>query len=344
MGLNERLRPTVGPEIKLFPPKNSISFRAERNEAPKKEGGGGSRIREVLGLIRREDNRKKEGDRPQRKNTFEPFTNPDNNPGNLFVNGYNGNYAQSMELDRKGIEAVLKIAHLNGKVSLSSMPKSRDRSLDGVNDDGSIAAKKTPMFDDKAQRLEDKKNPLYRTVPVAEGWRIEINDEMMMEKLQKKGLTGKKLQGKFVQEFNGIFTTAVFECITREKLSNVKDPYIRRKLTHLILNTSLQLTIGGAISVGASLDPLRISMQAGPAWLLANLLTNISDFFRKRDLENQETVIRMINPKVNRNSFYPGRQIDHHWEYFMPLVEIDKVARTLVLLSLPGKKLVREKK
>ncbi len=277
------------------------------------------------------------------KNNFEPFVNPEHNPNNLLVNGYSGNYAQNMELDRKGIETVLKIVHLNGKVFFSSMPKSRDRSLEGVNEDGSVEVKRTPMLEDEVQGLEDEENPFYRTVPVAEGWKIEINDERMMEELQKKGLTGKKLQGKFVQGFDSIFKTAVFECIRREKLSSVKDNFFKVKRNFLILNLGSQ-SIVWAIGVDGGMNPLQAAIIPVSSWMLANVFLNIFTSFQKRDIEDLEVSIGMIYPKVNRPSFYAARQIDHLWEYLLPPLEVDKVARTLILLSLPGKTLVRERK
>lgn len=297
--------------------------------------GLNERLRQpAWGLIRREGDRSREVDKPQRKNTFEPFANPnpEYNPNNLFVNNYGGSYAKNMELDRKGIEAVLRIAHLNGQVFLSSMPKSRDRSLEGVNKDGSVAAKKTLMFEDKEQELEDEKNPFYRTVPIAEGWGIEINDERMIEELQKKRLTGKKLQGKFVQEFNGVFTAGVFECIRREKLSSVKDRYFREKLMALYVFTIPPLQLVSIIlMVVRDIDQLEPLIEVGSAWFFVNLVVNFYMAHRKKSLEYPD-------------SFYLSRPIDHPWEYILPPVEIDKVARTLVLLSLPGKKLVKERK
>lgn len=264
--------------------------------------------------------------RPQqkeRKNTFEPFTEPDDNPNNLFVNGYGGNFAQNMELDRKGIEAVLKIAHLNGRVFLFAMPKSRDRSLNGVNEDGSADATETVLFDENQEDLEDEKNPLFRTVPVPEGWKIEINDEMMLEKLQEERLTGKKLQAKFVQGFNGIFTAAVFECIRREKLTGVKDEFFGEKRKSSLFCIGYQSVVTAAFAINSS-DPLRVSIIGGSLYLLTNLGGNILT-------------------SRNKRSFYEARQIDHLWEYLMPPLEIDKVARAFAFLSFPGKKLVREK-
>lgn len=267
----------------------------------------------------------------QRKNTFEPFINPEHNPNNLFVNNYGGSYGKNMELDRKGIEAVLRIAHLNGKVFLSSMPKSRDRSLEGVNKDGSVEVKKTLMLEDETQG-KDENNPLLRTVPIPEGWRIEINDEMMMEELQKKKLTGKKLQGKFVQGFNGVFTTSVFECIRREKLSSVKDRHFREKLMALYALTVPPLQLASMILVMfRDADQLESLIEIGSAYFLITLVGNFYMDHKKKSLEYPD-------------SFYLSRPIDHPWEYILPPVEIDKVARTLVLLSLPGKKLVKERK
>lgn len=269
----------------------------------------------------------------KRRDTFEPFINPnpENNPNNLFVNNYGGSYAKNMELDREGIEAVLRIAHLNGKVFFSSMSKSRDRSLEGVNKDGSVEVKKTLMLEDEAQG-KDENNPLLRTVPIPEGWRIEINDERMMEELQKKKLTGKKLQGKFVQGFNGVFTAGVFECIRREKLSSVKDRYFREKLMALYMFTipPLQL-VSMILMVVKDTDQLEPLIEVGSGWFLMNLVVNFYFSHKKKSLEYPD-------------SFYLSRPIDHLWEYVMPPVEIDKVARTFAILSLPGKKLIRERK
>mgnify|MGYP001578213686 CR=1 FL=1 len=78
---------------------------------------------------------------------FEPFVNPEQNQkDNLFVNAYAGSFSQNMELNRKAIEQTLRLAHLDGKIVLTSLAYSRNRSIDGVNSDGSTPAKKSVFW------------------------------------------------------------------------------------------------------------------------------------------------------------------------------------------------------
>jgi len=86
----------------------------------------GERLQEIsFGLQQESNNHREEGGNSieihdQRSDGFEPFLNPEFKEGDLFVNNYGGNYSQRMELNRRGVERTLQIAHLDGKVFLSN--------------------------------------------------------------------------------------------------------------------------------------------------------------------------------------------------------------------------------
>src|SRR3989344_2545790 len=86
-----------------------------------------------------------------RKNQdFESFTDPSENGENSFVNRYDGNFCQDMELNRKAVERVLNIVHLDGQVFLTSRSS--------------------------APKNSKEESSLYKVKSVPQGWSIEIND------------------------------------------------------------------------------------------------------------------------------------------------------------------------
>lgn len=89
---------------------------------PSTESREAFRLREVRLGIYQEDNNGERGEEGSRKGSdqkpdgFEPFLNREFQEEDLFVNNYGGNYAQNMQLNRRGVDRALKIAHLEGKV------------------------------------------------------------------------------------------------------------------------------------------------------------------------------------------------------------------------------------
>lgn len=244
---------------------------------------------------------------------FEPFDGTaENQTGKLFVNLYGGAFSQEMELNRKAIEQALRLAHLDGKVFLSSLSLSRGRSFE-ANSDGSVSAKRSVFFGEKLE--EEKDNPYVKLTSVPQGWKIEINEQRMLEDLMKREMDPKKRQKVFVDKFNGFLKDSVANCIVKEKLSSIKDGLFRIKLALSIFNPSMQFGIGFLFR-----SPNR-SYQESFAF------ASLSTIF----------VFTMIN--LLRHV----RKIDHPGELIMPFVEIDKVVEFAVYLNTVGHQLVREK-
>lgn len=286
----------------------------------------GERLEEIrFGLHQESNNHGREGGdskdtHDQRSDGSEPFLNLEFKEEDLFVNSYGGNYAQVMQLNRKGVERVLKIAHLEGKVHLTNLQPNRSRAEVHGNE---LAAKRRLFF---AEKIEDnaKENPLYRVVSTPEGWRIAINDRRIMEDLNEKKLTGEKLQRTFIKKFNQLLNKSVFECIRKEKTTGIKDKYFIRKALIVAINpgTTLSLWASGVFHLDTSLTTyFVIAVGSNLVGLLGKLQTERLGIF---------------------SSAYIGRKLDAPWEYLMPQVEIDKVARAYAYLTGKGRTLVRE--
>lgn len=278
------------------------------------------RIQEVCFNIHQEENKeRREEENPQKQKTsgFEPFINDgENGKRNLLVNLYGGNFAQKMELNRKAVERVLKIAHLEGQVFLSSLSPNRHRSIE-ANPDGSVSGKGSLMLGEK---IEDKKdNPLYKIAPILQGWRIEINDQKLTEELtEKEKLTGKELQRVFVKRFNEILRKSLKDCVSKEKLSSIKDKSYGVKLFFSIL-----YDIYPSSTLIVSHRPLDFAYTIG-AIAMTHAFLNI-------------LCLGLIRLRVATRR----RNIDHPLEMFMPQVEVDKVARAFAYLQVKGRRLVR---
>lgn len=240
----------------------------------------------------------------------------------LFVNGYSGNFAQDMAFDEVKIGKALRIAHLDGVVSVVQMPQSRQRSIE-ANPDGSVSAKRNLIFGEDLEEKENRENPLKRVVSIPEGWRIEINDARITEELMQKKLTGEQLKKQFVKRFNSVLKGTIMECVLKEKLTGAKDGnfMFNSKVFVTLFTPSLLFVmrnIGnfGKFNVGDVVEPL--------AYTPLSYLT-----------------INALN-KIQRDSL--RENIDHLWEYFMPPIEIDKVAETFIYLLTKGRKLVEKKR
>jgi len=278
-------------------------------------------LRETRLVLRKVDRRGNGGeqfsreDTDQKPNGFEPFLNSEPQEGNLFVNNYGGNYSQRMELNRRGVERTLQIAHLDGKVFLSNFQQSKSRPEAQGNE---LAAKRFLIFDSKTQKAEED-NPYKRVTSIPEGWRIEINDQRITEELsEQQKLSGEKLQKAFIKNFNQVLNGGIFECVRREKLSSEKDRLFIFKTAKSIVY-AVTVAVGQTPMILAN-SPLGVSLYLGSMPFGFAIL----NFLNKQSLSS--------------------RKIDDPLEYFMPPVEIDKVARTFAYLAGKGRRLVREAK
>lgn len=270
-------------------------------------------LREVrLDLAKEKGGDKDSKDRQKKTGEFEPFVNPEPTNDHLLINGYNGNFAQRMSLNRKVAERVLKIAHLDGKVVFTSLVSSKKPSAEAQGEE--LVAKRNLFFGEKIED-DNKDNPYHRVIPTSQGWRIEINNTRIMEELEKKKLTGKELENKFIQEFNVHLGQGLWGCIWREKLTTVKDKRLVRKIAANFL------AHGPTFLLPATLELLLPSLPTN--WYS---LIGMGLFFQ-----------------ALYNGILQFRKLDSLGEYLMPFVEVDKVARSLTYLFLKGNTLVREK-
>jgi hypothetical protein len=344
-------------------PENFAPFLSERNistianNVPRSESiaisqTGGfekkERIANILAKITGKEKSTIKSDQQPKKtnlnNKFEPFEIPEGDQeNNLFVNSYHGHHAKDLELNRRAVEKVLRLAHLDGQVFLSSLPLSRNRSLD-ANADGSVSAKKSIFWGEKLD--EEKDNPYYRASNILQGWKIEINDQRMMDELMEKKIDPKKRQKIFINKFNSFTMSGLERCIRKEKLSSVKDRYLKNKL--------ISSLIAPAIQMGIILRPSNFALAKYNHWedvfwatfatFITYFLMNLSSSMIKKIIEHPYGQREeKSSQKLNLKKSSINRKLDHPWEWIMPEVEIDKVVGSFAYLNVFGQKLIREK-
>jgi len=303
----------------------------------------GERLQEISFGLQQESNnhgikrRDSDGTNDKRSDGFEPFVGKEPQDGQLdklFVNLYGGNYAQKMELNRRRVERALQIAHLDGKVFLSSLSQSRSRSEVQGNE---LAAKRFLVFGERPKEIEE--DPYKRVVSVPEGWRIEINDQKITEELMEERLGGEELQKAFIRRFNTLVKQGIRESVLREKLSSAKDIYFRRKLFW---------SLAFPVSLGIFEVPFLIINPSFwmPFYVNFNLamygFMNFNDQDSMRRFEHMQIRLKDSTPNFKDSTFSLARNTDSVLEYFLPPVEIDKVGRTFAYLAGKGRTLVRE--
>lgn len=301
----------------MAPREQLNTFIPESNKNPSKEAR--KILKELEDAIKRYKKSKNQLSKLQDQHGPLPTPEPKKS---LFVNGYNGNFAQHMTFDETKIGKALHIAHLDGIVLVTQMSSTRQRSIE-ANPDGSVSAKRNLLFGQDLEEKENKENPLKRVVSTPEGWRIEVNDGKIMEKLQERNITGQELQKQFIRTFNSTLRKTLMECVLKEKLTGAKDGnfMFNSKVFVTLFTPSLLFVmrnIGnfGKFNVGDVVEPL--------AYTPLSYLT-----------------INALN-KIQRDSL--RKNFDHFWEYFMPPIEIDKVAETFIYLLTKGRKLVEKKR
>lgn len=341
MGLMQEGLRRSGEIRNALTPVNLNPSETKTNRLPLAEHG----LEVKIGVVSRIFSEQKDGKETEKlqpqetgKNGFEPFINgSENGEDNLFVNLYGGDFSQKMALNRKGVEGVLRIAHLDGKIFLTSLQPNRSRAEAHGNE---LAAKKFLIFGEKSKEAEEE-NPLARVVSVPQGWRIEINNTRITEELTEKKIGGKQLQRAFINRFNSQLKGALKECVWREKFSSEKDEHFKFKIFFSLIPILGQIAIQARFFV----DPF-FSTSVGVGAVIANYgIYNLLGELHKRRLRNIENAIKGLYPSSIPRRFSLARQnLDSFWEYLMPQVEIDKVARAWTFLSLKGRNLVREAK
>lgn len=292
------------------------------NRLPIAEAGLGVKIREISRMFSVQKGKETGKPQPQTtgRNGFEPFVNPKPSEDTLFVNGYNGNFAQKMKLNEILVKKVLGISHLEGQIFLTSLSFSPQRSMD--------TAKKKLMLGEEIDDSQKEINPSYRTVPIKEGWRIEINDGKILEDLNEKGLTGERLQKTFIKKFSQLLNTSLFECIRKEKMTGIKDENFGRKFFISVFTPAIGLFVFAPKLLQLDLPSIAVSTST---YFAVNVFINLFDLLSLRPIESHDT-----------NSSAYVRKLDARWEYLMPQVEVDKVLRSF--FSLKARTLVKEKK
>jgi len=243
---------------------------------------------------------------------WEPFNldpfNLDPHPSQNFINLYGGPFSQQMELNRKNAERLLQVAAIEGKVILTSLSMSRTRSAE-VNPDGTATGKRGLFW---GKKPEDAENPYHRVTSIPEGWRVEICDQRIHDELSQK-FAGEKLQKKFVAKFNQHFRAGIWQAVWKEKM----DVFSRGNY-YKVFGSSwpLLLNLFGASQGG--FKAIDIPWFFGGSAFMHGIM-NISGQLFKLNLRN----------------------LTQLYEYLMPLIEVDRVARAFSYLNLKGRNLVR---
>jgi hypothetical protein len=283
---------------------------------PQQQELGETRILQMLSKIPKEDQvQKQEGQSlPKRNKAFEPFINDedDDQQGCRFINLYGGNFAKDMQLNKHAVEQVAKIASLDGQIILTSLSPNRQRSID-ANSDGSVTSKKRLFWEETVEKEEG--NPAFLVTSIPQGWKIEINDQKLTERLAERK-SGKNLRQVFVARFNSLLRQAIFECVRREKLTGEKDDNFYTKLFLSVLSAGIPslFFLGGGDGSNAAWLPIDIGFLYGFWNVIAHRIPLRGGLHRK---------------------------IDNFYELVMPLVEVDKVLRSFAYLSIKGRQLVK---
>lgn len=290
-------------------PREVILFSRADEERDPKTAGQSAEINQYLEPIKTSVN----GD-------WEPFLQePAGN--NRFLNFYNGNYAQDMEINRKRVEQAIKVAGLEGNVVLTSLSYSRTRSIE-ANPDGSVAGKKGSFWGEKP---EDAENPYHRVTSIPEGWRIEICDQRIHDELSRK-YSGEKLKKKNIESINRHLRAGIWQAVWKEKLSFTQDNLRPIKAVvsffPLIAEPIRFITKG---DLGSHALPIDIGIEIIGYFMIYNVGLNLAT---------------VIYDKVNHSNV-SQRNLTSFYEIFMPLLEVDRAARAFAYLNIKGRNLVR---
>ncbi len=230
---------------------------------------------------------------------------------NRFLNFYNGNYSQDMEINRKRAEQAIKVAGLEGNIILTSLSYSRTRSIE-ANPDGSVAGKRGLFWGEKP---EDSENPYHRVTSIPEGWRVEICDQRIRDELSEK-YSGEKLQQKFVAAFNQHLRSGIREAVWKEKLTTKKDEDVRWRYA-----------LDAFIYCGL------VAFEAFDGLVLSDLKIIVPKIL---------VAYPAINIILRRLSIPLRATLDSPFDYFMPsFIGIDRILRGWAYLNLKGRNLAR---
>ena len=281
--------------------------------------------------IDQEDRDLEEGPRPRvlAKDGFEPFIS-DSQPGDRFINLYNGAFSQQMKLNRRKAEEFIRIAGLEGSIVLTSVPRSRIRNID-VNPDGTVTARKSLSHGESPKEWVEEKP--VRAISIPEGWRIEVCDQLIMDELLSQE-TRKPLDKRFVERINPEVRSILQRIVIREKLTREKDADFRLRLAETVGTTFLITSL--SVNRWLFRFPLETStigyeIFSFIAWhLIFYAGINLLGFINRGGLRNIKILERR---NIRNNNILP--------EMFGPPVEYDRVLRSLLYANLKGRNLVK---
>lgn len=262
----------------------------------------------------------------KKKNVWESFS-AEPEKGQRFMNLYTGPFYQRMELARANAERLIKVAALDGTITLSDFTPERRRSIEGVNPDGSAIARRNLFWGERLPTdvEETKERSLVTSTP--DGWRIEIDGQSIAEKLSREESRLSREQ-RFVKFFNDEVRSALNGIIVKEKLVlNDFNSYLRLGLTvfsPLLVYVCFETAFETAFSLGLRRQPYvkEISMI-----LSSYSIINLEFFKISKDEGFPESLSR--------------RHLDSWYDWFMPPLEVDRVIRGLAFVNLKGRDLVR---
>ena len=254
-----------------------------------------------------------------KKNDWEPFLNELNEDQRVIVT-YIGPYAQRLEINRKNAQRLIEVAALDGKIVVGDLVPDRNRSISGVNPDGSVTAGRRVFFGHKlGLPTEQEEKGEYRQVTsTPEGWRIEVAGQRILEDLaetESKVPLEERFLGRFKKEVRDSLSYILFEDKLSLKTFPARSRFVVTIIQPLIGSTNL---INGLQPLDAMAIPLTFA-----TWGAVNLTGR---YLVKHDGLSE----------------YPWRRsLRSIYEVIMPPVEIDRYLRGLAFLNLKGRNLIR---
>lgn len=153
-------------------------------------------------------------------------------PSDNFQCNYEGNFAQTLLLNRPAIEKFLSIASLDGRFLLNESRIKKPQPVpDGINPDGSVAGRGSLRWGQKIEVEGKKVNPYFQLEPDDIGWVTSINGNLISEDLMKKPNTNaRNVAENFASKFEHYLRKSLFESLIKDKCTLTKDPFLTGRL------------------------------------------------------------------------------------------------------------------
>lgn len=288
-----------------------------------------------LVLTRNQDEQKPK----QKKAGWEPILSEPDPENQRFIVTYSGPYAQRLEIHRERAERLIDVGALDGKIIITDLVEDRNRSISGVNPDGSVSARRNLFWGQKPTAETESEDQKYLVLSTPDGWRVEISGQRILEGFTKKK-SKKSLDERFATSFNEALGTALINIFRREKLTSEKDKTFWNRVAIGLLPASV--TIMSAVQIFSQVGFKYPEMQ-----VQADLLT----YIHYNWLVNGMAYLMKIYTGFERiNGFLRPemRETETFYEKFigllyaaLPSVEIDRYLRGLMFLNFKGRNMVR---